>query len=298
MSKFYQLEPDEWLEACKILKPAELKVLYRLRTLDPFGDRPIKFRVIDIAKDLDMNKGTVSRAVQVLGEQGYINVEIVEAIATLTTKTKKLPVENIQEKLCTDNSVVYRQQKGQKKLCGDHPSCVQTTSAIATQPDSPQTLTQQSTDFSHTIKTNNTDQIRSKDENFELKNYEVEAKVNQEISIQETSDDDPEKDFKDFIIKTIERDRKITIANREAYLSKVLAKDRNHWRSLYEMSKRPKVKARDVITEDIWRFEQSLIQAINNRDYEFAIARLEIVPEMKDLIFAKHPEWRNLLCIG
>ncbi|MFM7888148.1 MAG: MarR family transcriptional regulator [Pseudanabaena sp.] len=118
MSKFYQLQPDEWLTVCKELKPAELKVLYRLRTLDPFGQHPIKFRVVDLAKDLDMNKGTVSRAVQRLADLGYINLEIVEAIATLTTKSKKLSVDNSvvptqpnseNDRLSTDNLVVYRQ---------------------------------------------------------------------------------------------------------------------------------------------------------------------------------------------
>jgi len=131
MNKFYQLEPDEWLSVCKELKPAELKVLYRLRTLDPFGQHPIKFRVIDLAEDLDMNKGTVSRAVQRLAELGYINLEIVEAIATLTTKCKRLS---------TDNQVVYRQPSCVQttSAIATQPSCVQTTSAIATQPDSPQ----------------------------------------------------------------------------------------------------------------------------------------------------------------
>lgn len=145
MSKFYQLEPDEWLKVCDELKPAELKVLYRLRTLDPFGQHPIKFRVVDLAKDLNINKGTVSRAVQRLADLGYINLEIVEAIATLTTKSR----------LRTDNSVVYRQLNQQNigcvqttKLCTDNQSCVQTTSAIATQPDSLQSGSGHGTVFS------------------------------------------------------------------------------------------------------------------------------------------------------
>jgi DNA-binding MarR family transcriptional regulator len=127
VNKFYQLEPNEWLVVCKELKPAELKVLYRLRTLDPFGQHPIKFRVIDLAKDLDINKGTVSRAVQRLAELDYINLEIVEAIATLTTKSKRLSTDNLvvstqpsseNNRLSTDNLVVSTQ------LC-----CLQTPSA-------------------------------------------------------------------------------------------------------------------------------------------------------------------------
>lgn len=167
MSKFYQLEPDEWLVVCKELKPAELKVLYRLRTLDPFGQHPIKFRVVDLAKDLNMNKGTVSRAVQKLADLKYIKLEIVEAIATLTTKSKRLPTDNQvvygqpnleNNRLSTDNQVVYRQ-----------PSCVQTTSVIATQPDTPQSGSGQSTDFSKISLEGSRDLDRSENVDF-LKN--------------------------------------------------------------------------------------------------------------------------------
>jgi len=299
MNTFYQLPYQEWVEVCRELKPAEIKVLYLLRTLDPFGDRPVKFKVVDIANEIGINKGTVSRAIQVLGEKGYINLEIVEAIATLTTKSKKLSTD--QKVVCTQQlpeKVVCRQQnelkKVAKKLSTDHSSCVQTTSAIATQPDDPQSLTQIATDFSHTIHTNKTNQIRSRDENFDLKDHEIETKDDQEIAIE--NKDDPEKDFKDFIIKTIERKRKITIASRDAYLNKVLAKDAGKWRSLYAESKKPVSKPRDLITGDIWRLEQSLNQAIRMNDLEFAIAKLEGLTDIREQLFDRHPEWRELLC--
>ena len=180
MNKFYQLEPDEWLTVCKELKPAELKVLYRLRTLDPFGQHPIKFRVVDLARDLDMNKGTVSRAVQKLAELGYINLEIVEAIATLTTKSKRLS---------TDNSVVHRQQSPinigclqTTRLSTDNLNDRYTTSAIATQPESIETSSGQSTDLSKI----NIDQLeRSRDHDlvvFENKNQENLVSVDDPIS--------------------------------------------------------------------------------------------------------------------
>jgi predicted transcriptional regulator len=148
MSKtFYQLEADEWLFACNELKPAELKVLYRLRTLDPFGKHPLKFKVTELAKELNLNKGTVSRAVQVLSEKGYISLEIVEAIATLTTKGRGLSV---------DNAVVSTQQTQIRKVvCTQHERSLHnmsdryTTSMIATQHDDLQTQSGLRTDLSY-----------------------------------------------------------------------------------------------------------------------------------------------------
>jgi DNA-binding MarR family transcriptional regulator len=58
--KFYPLQNDEWLQACKELKPAELKLLYHLRTNTPFGDRSVELGVTEIALLLGMSKSTVS----------------------------------------------------------------------------------------------------------------------------------------------------------------------------------------------------------------------------------------------
>ncbi|HEY9631007.1 MAG TPA: hypothetical protein V6C84_27260 [Coleofasciculaceae cyanobacterium] len=38
----YRLINEEWLKISQDLKLAELRVLYYLRTLDPFGDRQLK----------------------------------------------------------------------------------------------------------------------------------------------------------------------------------------------------------------------------------------------------------------
>ena len=68
--KFYPLQNDEWLKACKELKPAELKLLYHLRTLDPFGDRNVELGVTALAHLLGMSKSTVSEGLKALSQKG------------------------------------------------------------------------------------------------------------------------------------------------------------------------------------------------------------------------------------
>jgi predicted DNA-binding transcriptional regulator len=74
----YPLKPSEWLQMCNALKPAELKILLYLRTLDPWGSRDLSIMVADIAEELNLNKRTVSRAVMKLDREGWINIEIHE----------------------------------------------------------------------------------------------------------------------------------------------------------------------------------------------------------------------------
>jgi DNA-binding MarR family transcriptional regulator len=235
VNKFYQLEPNEWLVVCKELKPAELKVLYRLRTLDPFGQHPIKFRVIDLAKDLDINKGTVSRAVQRLAELDYINLEIVEAIATLTTKSKRLS---------TDNLVVSTQL-----------SCLQTTSAIATQPDTPQSGSGQGSVFSKISLEDLRRSDRSNDFDFSEnsqfpKHLEAIASCTDEAiekcdlnRVDEDEDtkspakvinpidgDSPRRALEDFILKSLQ----VSPSNRTAYFARFTTADWEKWKAKFK----------------------------------------------------------------
>lgn len=76
ISKFYTLTNQEWARACTELKPAELKVLYYLRTLDPFGDRPLNLGVRELAAALNCNPGTVSRALKALDKKGWIDPDV------------------------------------------------------------------------------------------------------------------------------------------------------------------------------------------------------------------------------
>lgn len=75
--KFYPLQNDEWLKACKSLTKSQLSVLYHLRSLDPYSNG-IRVKASQIAKELEISKRAVNAAIAVLEEKGYINLEDVE----------------------------------------------------------------------------------------------------------------------------------------------------------------------------------------------------------------------------
>jgi len=71
--KFYPLNNQEWERAWQELKPAEIRILYHLRTLDPWGEREMELGVSSLARDLKLDKGTVSRALRSLAEKDWID---------------------------------------------------------------------------------------------------------------------------------------------------------------------------------------------------------------------------------
>lgn len=128
--RHYRLTNDEWLRACTELKPAEMKVLYYLRTLDPWGDKNLEIGVTDIAKILKCNKGTVSRALKALDVGGWIDLEINTATVKLQTKNStSVPVLSVDNGFPTDNDVV----SGSQSLSTDNFDDRQTTQTISTQ---------------------------------------------------------------------------------------------------------------------------------------------------------------------
>lgn len=71
---FYPLTNDEWVRAKQELKPAQRDVLYYLKTLDPSGCQQIEINGADIARAMDLSKGTVSRALRDLASSGWIEL--------------------------------------------------------------------------------------------------------------------------------------------------------------------------------------------------------------------------------
>ncbi|NJN85569.1 MAG: MarR family transcriptional regulator [Leptolyngbyaceae cyanobacterium SL_7_1] len=96
MSKpHYRLSCEEWLCVSQSLKLAELRVLYYLRTLYPFGDRQLDLRVVDIAATTGLTKGTVSKALQSLASKEYIDLELI-SVRVRVNSAKKFPTGNLQ----------------------------------------------------------------------------------------------------------------------------------------------------------------------------------------------------------
>ncbi|HEY9601438.1 MAG TPA: helix-turn-helix domain-containing protein [Allocoleopsis sp.] len=90
--KFYPLQHDEWLRACRELTPAQRDVLYFVRTLDPYGDG-LDISIAEIARQLSTDKktvhrSTVSRALKELDAKGFIDMELL--MVKLNIKAKGL----------------------------------------------------------------------------------------------------------------------------------------------------------------------------------------------------------------
>lgn len=94
--RHYRLTNEEWLRVSQDLKYAELKVLFHLRTLDPFGDRDLRLKTSELAKQLKLTKSTVSKALGVLIEKEYLSLS--QATIRLLSKSflqdKKFPTGN------------------------------------------------------------------------------------------------------------------------------------------------------------------------------------------------------------
>ncbi len=149
--KFYPLQHEEWLQACRELTPAQKDVLYYIRTLDPYGDG-VELSVSGIARQLstenkEVHRSTVSRALKVLDEKGFVDLEL------LKVKVKILAggVHCCDEAtlLPTDNTVAYRQQARSLRNKRDHDA----TSVIMTQQVSSESFAQSQSSAPNTYKT-------------------------------------------------------------------------------------------------------------------------------------------------
>ncbi len=104
-SLFYQLTHSEWLKTVKDLTGAEIKVLYYIRSLDPFGNCKHEYSVTQMASDLGLSKGAVSKALKKLEQVDEIDIELVRV------KIQIKPSCNSDEPLPEENSVSYKKQE-------------------------------------------------------------------------------------------------------------------------------------------------------------------------------------------
>lgn len=137
---------------CKELRPAERDTLYYLRTTDPYSNG-IDITITQIANDLGRDKGTISRALQVLAGKGLIDIELVQVKVKVSSKGL----------LCSMSDDVVPTQPGcpdttpvaytQPQLSPHNTSCADTTPVAYTQQAEPETQTQQGVEKPKTYKT-------------------------------------------------------------------------------------------------------------------------------------------------
>jgi len=86
------------------LKPAQLKVLFYLKTLNPFGDREIELVISQAAIALGINKSSVSRALKALDDEGWIDLEIVKVKVKIKSLHPRNDVAPTQQPMHPRNS--------------------------------------------------------------------------------------------------------------------------------------------------------------------------------------------------
>ncbi|AFZ28517.1 hypothetical protein Cylst_6280 (plasmid) [Cylindrospermum stagnale PCC 7417] len=120
--RFYPLQHEEWLKACRELTPAQRDVLYYIRTIDPYN-HGIDINAAEVARQLSaperiVHRQTVSRALKELDAKGFIDLEL------LQVRTKVKP----KGLWCDDAPMVCEDTDGVMT----HPRCDDAPSAIVT----------------------------------------------------------------------------------------------------------------------------------------------------------------------
>jgi len=293
MSKFYPLEPEEWLSISSQLTFAETKVLLRLRTIDPFGDRYKECSTKKLSDALNLNQRTVQKAIIKLGELDLIDFEFSGFRFKVKTSSEKRRLVDRQANCTPPNKEKDSGVETAYANCSPPERTVRRLGVPVDRNRNQKSSSSKASKTPNTLNTINTDQIRSDDKDFKDRNG-AEKEKDRKVEDIEIQNIDPE--LRNFIVQTIERQKGKKLTNPEFYVDKCLKNDLDHWRSLYHESNMPQPKIRDPVGEDFWRLEQSLSSAIKVGDYDFAIAKLKTNPEQTVEIFAKHPEWRKLLC--
>jgi len=223
---FYMMTNEEWLSfRRKKLTESEKDVLIYLRTLDPFGDRSLSLSVRGIAKELEYNPSSVSRALKRLDQLGLIDIELIKVKVSI----KSLGSQN------TSGSVAPTQQlnellRGQEAECVDAFESASTHSQMRPRnSDSPEPLPQAESGTPHTLKTLKTLKTLS-EEPIKSERENLESSLNQP-----SQEDEP-------LIEWIGKQNK-TARNPRAYALKCLNTDRQFWDEAYRQSQKSKERA-------------------------------------------------------
>ena len=149
--KFYPLQHEEWLHSINQLTHAELKVLYYLRSLDPYNNG-IDLTPAQIAKDLStpehpVHRSTVGRALKSLDTKSFINLELIQV--QVKVNPKGFHVATSQQS-CDDTTQVATPQH---KLSPRNTSCDTATQVATPQHPPSETLSEQESQISKIYKT-------------------------------------------------------------------------------------------------------------------------------------------------
>lgn len=249
--KFYPLAKDEWVQACKELKPAERDILYYIRSSDPYN-KGIEISITEMGRELGRDKSTVSRALKALDAKGFIDLELVKVKATVTGKGVLSP----------HNAVVSTQQEDDLGCClqetalsPHNPCCVHTTGVAPTQRSTSESLTESKVQEPKIFK-------EFKD--LSLSESAIDFSENAEPLPLEQP---PSEELIGFVISQIGKGAN----NPRAYARAAIQNDREYWLGEFEKSKQPVIEetpqTMPLIAEPFGvRKEAPPIEVVNDRD--------------------------------
>ncbi len=135
--KFYPLQQEEWLDACRELTQAQLAILYYIRTTDPYN-QGIEINCAEIARLLSkpgriVHRQTISRALKELDAKGFIDLELLQVKAKVKPKGLWCNDASDVHDLCLESNDAPRCDETPR--CDDAPRCDETPRSIATHRD-------------------------------------------------------------------------------------------------------------------------------------------------------------------
>ncbi|MDJ0649469.1 MAG: helix-turn-helix domain-containing protein [Xenococcaceae cyanobacterium MO_188.B19] len=216
--KFYPLQSEEWLKSIKQLTFAEVKILYYVRSLDPYS-KGINLTIVQIAKDLStekspMHRSTVSRALKSLDAKGFLEMEL------LKVHLKVNPKGFLSEEKIPD--VVTTQ-----------PSCEETTQVVSTQPNVPpcNRMCAQTTECASTQQSSSEMQSGS--------TFQIPKTIKTYIDFKDSLSEEERESFLKFVEK-VTNDYERPIIDLEAWLASKNKAQQNQWEVQYRKYQKQK----------------------------------------------------------
>ena len=222
--KFYPLKSEEWLDSINQLTHSELKILYYIRSLDPYSNG-INLTPAQIARDLTtekhkMHRSTVGRALKSLDRKGFINMELLRVRLKINPKGFLSETEPVK----TKNNVVATQQNNvvATQQCCDH-----ATQVVTTQHD----VSPHNTSCDHTTQVVTTQQLSS--EMLSEQASQNPKTLQTYTDFKKTLSEDERENFLKFVEEVI-RNLEKPINDLEAWLASKNAANQNRWEVYYQ----------------------------------------------------------------
>ena len=293
----FRLTHDEFLAINGRLTEAELRVYLYLRTLDPFGDRKLEVDTAVIAEKLGIVRRTVQRVLKSLADKRLIDWEVVLSRISTHSAILGSPSDRRIAKRSQDrfsDPTIAETILGSSKRSQDRQQPLETSQGK----DSTTSHTSSSFfNLSQSDRSNDFENFESEDfgdfKNLKLSLDEAIAEIKSSIpddlnpleidndgeipkmAVKPTEVDLSRRKLEDFILQSLH----ISIAHekRRAYFARFKPEDWEKWEARFKPQTSAAVNKRDALIENPHLLENSIRQAIANKDLEFARLKIESI---------------------